>query len=144
MQLDENVYQGGDIFKTKDDEFIVLELQMKDFDEDELVKYVEFAESLYEKQHQPVSIYIICPGDINIYVREFEIKSEACFTIKLAKIDEDPAAIILKMIKHKLRNNEVLDEDDYHALEMIPVICEKEKRNYYRREAFKIINRLHY
>ena len=48
-QLDENVYPGGDIFTTEDGDFIDLEFQMEDFDENELVKYVEFAEALYEK-----------------------------------------------------------------------------------------------
>ena len=77
---------------------------MKDFDENELVKYVEFAENLFEKHHKSVSIYIICPDDINVCVRECEIKSEAFFTIKLAKVNENPARIILSMIKQKIEN----------------------------------------
>lgn len=47
--VDDGIYPGGDIFTTEDGELIDLEFQMTDFDEDELVKYVELAEALYEK-----------------------------------------------------------------------------------------------
>ena len=59
-EVDEDIYPGGDIFTTDDGEFIDLEFQTTDFDENELVKYVEFAEALYKKHHKPISIYIIC------------------------------------------------------------------------------------
>ena len=130
LQIDEYVHKGGDIFKTEEGDFIDLEFQMKDFDECELVKYVEFAENLFEKHQKHVSIYIICPDDINVCVKECEIKSEASFTIKLAKVNENPAKIILNMIKQKIKNNEMLDSEDLHALSMLPVICKKEERNY--------------
>lgn len=144
LKLDEHVYKGGDIFKTDDEEFVDLEFQLTDFNEDELVKYVEFAENLYEKHGKYVSIYLICPKDVNVCVRECEIKSEAAFTIKLACISEDPCEIVLNHIKEKVKRNEILNGDDLHALSMLQVICPKEERNYYRKEYLKIINRLEY
>ncbi|MBQ6098366.1 MAG: hypothetical protein IJL02_00700 [Methanobrevibacter sp.] len=144
LKLDENVYSGGDIFITDDGEFIDLEFQTKDFDENELVKYVELAENLYEKHGKNITIYLICPKGINVSVRECDIKSEATFTIKLACIPEDPCEMVLKHIKDKIKRNEILNGDDLHALSMLQVVCRKEDRNYYRREYFKIINRLQY
>lgn len=144
LKIDEDIHQGGDIFITSDGEIIDLEFQMVDFTEDELVKYAEFAENLYEQSGKEVSIYLICPNDVNVCVRECEIKSDATFTIKLACIQEDPCEIILNGIKAKLNSNEMLDGDDLHALSMLQVMCKKEDRNYYRREYFKIINRLQY
>ena len=141
-QLDENVYPGGDIFTTEDGDFIDLEFQMEDFDENELVKYVEFAEALYEKHGKQVSIYIICPKDININVKEFEIKSRADFMIRLASIQEDPCKIVLKVIKDKIKNGETLTGDDLHALSMLHIMCEPKDRKYYLREYFKIVNEL--
>ena len=140
--VDDGIYPGGDIFTTEDGELIDLEFQMTDFDEDELVKYVELAEALYEKNRCPISIYIICPDDVNICMKECEIMSKADFTIKLACINEDPCQIILKAIKHKIKNNEILNGDDIHALSLLQVKCRKEDRNYYRREYFKIINKI--
>ena len=144
LNFDENITHDGDIFMTEDGEFIDLELQKKDFDEDELLRYVELAEDIYEKHHKKVSVYVICPDNIDVYVREFDIKSDADFTIKLAKIEENTAEIILNMIKRKIMNREMLDEDDLNALEMLPAICEKEKKHYYRLEVFKIKNRFLY
>ena len=51
-QLDENVYPGGDILTTEDGEYIDFEFQLEDFTVEELVKYVELAEALYEKNNK--------------------------------------------------------------------------------------------
>lgn len=141
-RLDGDIYQGGDIFTTEDGDFIDLELQMDDFDEDELVKYVELAEALYDKHQKHVSIYIICTRDVKVCVKECEIKSEADFTIKLACIHEDPCKIILEGIKNKIRRGDIIDGDDLFALSLLPVMCNSEEKNYYRKEYFKIINRI--
>lgn len=144
LAIDKDIHQGGDIFITSKGEFIDLELQDEDFTEDELVKYVELAEGLYEEYGSKVSIYILCPRDINVCVKEFRIKSDADFTIKLACIDEDPCEAMLDYYKSKIRANEPLNKDDMDILESLPMRCKKEKRNYYRREIFKIMNRSHY
>ena len=143
-KLDDDIYPGGDIFTTENGELIDLEFQMHDFTESELVKYIEFAEALYEKHQKQVSIYLICPDTVNVLVRECEIKSEAEFTIKLACVQENPAHIILKGIKNKIKSGECLDGDDLHALSMLPMICKKDERNYFRKEYIRIINSMQY
>jgi len=144
-QLDENVHQGGDIFTTEEGEFIDLEFQLVDFDEEELTKYIEFAENLYEKHQKKVSVYIICPKDINITVKECPIKSDADFTIKLSCHHEDLCHMVLEVIKNKIKNHEILTNEDIHILAMLPVKCAKKDRNYFRLEYLKIINKhFHY
>ena len=143
-QVDENIHQGGDVFTTDDGEFIDLEMQLKDFDEDELINKIEFAEALYEKHHKKVSIYLLCPKSVEVRMRECEIKSHADFNIKLARVQESGCQLILKNIKNKIKNNIRLDDDDLYALSMLPMICEKEEIKYYRKEYFKIINNLDY
>ena len=76
-KLDEGIHPGGDIFTTEDGEFIDFEIQLKDFDEAELVKYIEFAENLYEKHRKRVSVYLLCPKNVDVKVRECPIKSES-------------------------------------------------------------------
>lgn len=144
VKLDEGVHPGGDIFRTEDGEFIDFEIQLEDFDEEELAKYVEFAENLYEKHKKHVSVYIICPKNINVTVKECPLKSEADFTIKLACSQDDPCQFILKLIKNKLKNNLVLDCDDIEAVENLPVMCNRIDRNYYRVESIRIMNKLIY
>ena len=144
LRLDDNIHQEGELFITEDYEIIDLEFQFEDFTEEELVKYVELAEALYEKNNKKISIYVICPNSINIYVREFEIKSEADFTIKLAAIEENLSQIALDIIKSKLANGGILDLEDIEMLKIIPLSCKKEERNYFRKECFKIINKFSY
>lgn len=143
-KLDDDVHPGGDIFTTEDGEFIDFEIQLKDFDEAELVKYIEFAENLYEKHHKKVSVYLLCPKDVNVTVRECAIKSESDFTIKLACSQEISCHILLDIIKSKINNHEILDADDLHVLEHLPVWCNKKERNYFRLEYLKLLNRYFY
>ena len=140
-KVSENVHPGGDIFTTENGELIDLEFQMEDFTIEELVKYIELAEGLYERHRKQVAIYIICPDTVDVLVKECEIKSEADFVIKLARIAENPAEMILKVIKDKIRNG-VFDADDLEALAMLPLMCKKEDKNYFRNESLKIINKL--
>lgn len=144
LNLDENSYQGGDVFTTEDGNFINLDMQLVDFDEDELIKQIDFSERIYEQHHKSVANYIICPKNVNVTVRECELMSEANFTIKLACVQEDACEVLLSSIKNKIKNNERLNGDDIHALSMLSVMCHQEERDYYRREYLKIINKLDY
>ena len=144
LNIDEDIHHEGDFFITSEGEIIDLEFQIVDFTEYELVKYAELAEHLYEKYGKEVSVYVICPKDINVYVKEEEIPSEAVFTIKLACSQFDLCEIILDDIKRKLENGEELTEEDLNNLRQLQIICEKSKRNYYRLEYLKIINKRHY
>lgn len=141
LGINDEIHHEGDFFITSEGKIIDLELQSEDFTEYELVKYIELAEHLYEKYGKEVSIYIICPKEINVYVKEEEILSEADFTIKLACSQVDSCEVILDAIKNKIRNHEILDEDDWYNLRHLQIMCEKSKRNYYRLEYLKIRNK---
>ena len=141
LEIDSNIHQGGDIFITSTGEFIDLEFQDVDFTAEELAKYMEFAEELYEKYGKRISIYILCPKNISVNVREFDIYSNAPFTIKLACINEDPCEIILTHIKEKMKK-ETLDANDIMMLARLPGMCQKEDRKYYLTEYIRIVSRL--
>lgn len=140
-ELDDSVHPGGDIFMTEDGEFVDFEIQLKDFDEEELTKYVEFAENLYEKHEKRVSVYILCDKHINITVKECPLKSEADFTIKLA-CSQDACHVVLFYIKNKLKREIALDCQEISLVENLPVMCKKEDRRYFRLESIKILNSL--
>lgn len=127
VKLSGELFSEGDIFQTEDGEYIYFDVQLSDFTEAELVKYVEIAEKLYEIVGKKVHIYLLCPKTTHVYVNEFKIMSESDFIIRLARYPHDPAEVILNIIKRKIANNEILNEDDLNALIMIPSICEKIK-----------------
>ncbi len=142
LSLDEDVHQGGDIFLTENDEFIDLEFQLEDFDEVELAKYIGFAENLYEKHQKIVSVYLICSKNVNVTVKEQSIKSESDFTIKLYCSQHDPCKMILNLIKNKISRNERLTSEDIDIIHILPLMCDKKDRNYFRVESLKIINKI--
>lgn len=138
----EDIYQGGDVFTTEDGEFIDLELQLTNFDEDELIKYIGFAEALYEKHQKPISIYIICPKSIDVCVKECVIRSHADFIIRLSRVDMDPCKIALEAIKNKIKNSRMIDGEDVFALSMLSMLCRPEERDFYLKEYLKAMNEI--
>ena len=142
IENDETLKDNGDIFITDNGEIINLKYQISEFDAEELSNNVEFAEKLYEKYGKPVSVYLLCPEDINITVKECDIKSFADFKIRLATAPFDSNKLMLSFIKAKIENNEALSPDYITILEMLPLICKKEERHYYLTEYLKIISKL--
>lgn len=140
LSLDEDVHQGGDIFLTENDEFIDLEFQLEDFDVEELAKYIGFAENLYEKHQKKVSVYLVCSKNVNVTVKEQPIKSDADFNIKLYCSQHDPCRMILDLIKNKIKRNELLTSEDINIVNILPLMCDKKDRHYFRVESLKIIN----
>ena len=130
----------GDVFKTDDGEVIYLELILNDFTVDELVRITNIAEKLYSKYDSRCYCYVLCMGQVT--VNEMPIPSEAEFTIKLAKSEASPCDVILNRIKYKIRNNELLDEEDIQALHMLPHICPPSEKDDYRKLVFSIMSEL--
>ena len=114
---------------------------MKNFDETELVKYIELAEELYEINNVAISIYILCPKTIKVTAPEIPIKSTAIFNIKLACFEGNPVYNMLYYIKEKIDKNIPLDEEDFDNLLMIPVMGPKKDKNNLRIECFKLLNK---
>ena len=140
INVNEDCHPGGEIFITDSGELIDLEYQMKDFDEEELAKYIELAEELYEKNKVPISIYVLCPRTLRILAPECTIKSEAIFTIKLACWGGNPIYDSLFHIKEKIKKGIRLDDEDILNLQMIPLNCPKKERKKLRVECLKLLN----
>ena len=54
--VDKKFYQGGSVYTTEDGELIDLEIQERDYDIEDHVNYIEFAEALYEKTKKRVNV----------------------------------------------------------------------------------------
>lgn len=100
-KIDPKYYQGGSVYITEDGEFIDLEIQNRDYDIEDHVNYIEFAEALYEKHQKKVNVYVYCDPSVKINIKMYSIKSDADFKIKLAQIQEKS---MLKKIKSKIRD----------------------------------------
>lgn len=139
--IKKNCYKGGDIFITENGELIDLEYQINDFDENELAKYIELAEELYNINNVSISIYVLCPDTVKILTPECTIPSEASFNIKLACFAGSPIYDILYHIKEKIDKNICISNEDIHTLFMIPLYCPEKDRKNLRIECLRLLNR---
>lgn len=85
-KVDNEIYPGGSVYTTEDGELIDLEIQERDYDIEDHVNYIEFAEALYEKTRKRVNVYVYCVPSIKINIQLYEIPSDADFKIRLAQI----------------------------------------------------------
>ena len=99
-RVDKKFYQGGSVYTTADGELIDLEIQKRDYDIEDHVNYIEFAEALYEKTKKRVNVYIYCCPSVKIKIKLYEIPSEADFKIRLAQIQNNS---MIKRFKSKLK-----------------------------------------
>lgn len=99
-KVKEGIYPGGYVFTTADDEFIDLEIQTRDYDIEDHVNYIEFAEALYEKHEKRVNIYVYCIPSIKINIQLYEIISDADFKIRLAQMQNNS---MINRIKSRIK-----------------------------------------
>lgn len=97
--VDNKYYQGGSVYRTADGEFIDLEIQTRDYDIEDHVNYIEFAEQFYEKHKKRVNVYVYCVPSVKINLKLYNIKSDADFKIRLAQYRKGS---FIKRIKSKL------------------------------------------
>lgn len=100
-RLDDKYYQGGSVYTTEDGEFIDLEIQERDYDIEDHVNYIEFAEQLYDKHKKRVNVYVYCVPSVKINIKMYKIQSDADFKIILAQVRKNS---MFEQIKSKLRD----------------------------------------
>ena len=98
--VDKQFYQGGSVYTTEDGELIDLEIQERDYDIEDHVNYIEFAEALYEKTKKRVNVYVYCAPSVKINIQLYEIPSDADFKIRLAQIKRGSK---IERLKSKLK-----------------------------------------
>ena len=88
-RVSEGIYQGGSVYRTIDDELIDLEIQTRDYDIEDHVNYMEFAEELYKKHEKRINVYVYCIPSVKINLQLYRMKSDADFKIRLAQVREN-------------------------------------------------------
>lgn len=99
-KVDKKFYQGGSVYMTEDGELIDLEIQERDYDIEDHVNYIEFAEALYEKTQKRINVYVYCIPSVEIKIQLYEIPSDADFKIRLAQIQNGSK---IERLKSKLK-----------------------------------------
>ncbi len=134
-------YEKGDIFLTDTGELIDLEIQIEDFDKEELCNYVKLAEELYKINKVEISIYILCSKEIKITSPEGLINSKANFCIRIICLNENPIYELLSGIKEKIDKKDSLNDEDLTTLMMIPDMVPKRDKERVSVECFELLKK---
>lgn len=100
IMVDEGTYPGGSVYRTEDGELIDLEIQTRDYDIEDHVNYIEFAEHLYERHKTKVNVYVYCVPSVKVNIQLYKMPSEADFKIRIAQYVNNS---IIDRMKVKIR-----------------------------------------
>lgn len=127
----------ADIYETDKNELISFGMANENFGNIELEKYKRYGEELYEKNGNPITIYILGTPHSTFNVTK-EIESEAPMKIIFAKIPYSHAYDTLRHIEDLVQNRKKLNKDDLFALKMIPSMGPPEDKRQLRIECLKL------
>lgn len=128
----------GDVYETQDYEYIASVIIDENFTYKVLNQMKEYGEELYERNHKPVSIYILGSPHVENMITEHVIESTAEIVIKFSKMEYSDAYEIYWHLKGLVENNIKLNKDDQFALSMIPMMGPPEDKRNLRIECLKI------
>ena len=127
----------ADIYKTKNNELISYGLTNEDFGNNELKKYKEYGEELYEKSGKEVCIYILGLPHIKFNATN-DFETPAKIKINISLMEYNSTYETLRHIKSLVENRQKLDSDDLFALKMIPTMGPPEDKRFLRIECLKL------
>ncbi|WP_296888599.1 hypothetical protein [uncultured Methanobrevibacter sp.] len=127
----------ADIYKTKNNELISYGLTNEDFGNEELEKYKEYGEELYEKSGKEVCIYILGSPHIKFNATN-DFETPAKIKINISLMEYSSTYETLRHIKSLVENRQKLDSEDLFALKMIPTMGPPEDKRFLRIECLKL------
>lgn len=127
----------AEVYITENNELISFGMTDKQFGNIEIEKCKKYGEDLYEKNGNPISIYILGSPHSTFNVTK-EIESEIPMIIIFTMIPYSSAYDTLRHIENLVENRKKLDSQDLNALKLIPMMGPPEDRRQLRIECLKI------
>ncbi len=127
----------AEIFITENNEVISFGMTDGNFGNIEIEKYKKYGEDLYEKNGNPISIYIIGSPHSTFNVTK-EIESEIPMVIIFTMFPYSSAYDTLRHIENLVKNRKKLNSEDLNALKLIPMMGPPEDKRQLRIECLKI------
>ena len=127
----------AEIFITENNEVISFGMTDGNFGNIEIEKYKKYGEDLYEKNGNPISIYIIGSPHSTFNVTK-EIESEIPMVVIFTMFPYSSAYDTLRHIENLVKNRKKLNSEDLNALKLIPMMGPPEDKRQLRIECLKI------
>ena len=127
----------AEIYITENNELISFGMTDGNFGNIEIEKYKKYGEDLYEKNGNPISIYIIGSPHSTFNVTK-EIESEIPMVVIFTMFPYSSAYDTLRHIENLVENRKKLNSEDLNALKLIPMMGPPEDKRQLRIECLKI------
>jgi hypothetical protein len=127
----------AEIYITENNELISYGMTKENFGNIEIEKHKRYGEALYEKNGNPISIYILGSPHSEFNVTK-EIESESPMIIIFSKFPYSSTYDTLRHIENLVKNRKKLDKEDLNALKLIPMMGPPEDKRQLRIECLKL------
>ncbi len=110
---------AGDAKKDEKTVSLILECQSKLPTEEDIKRFFQFVSSLRIFKNNNVELYILCTEKAPYNEKEFVINENCIYTMHVISLKEFSARKILKCIEDKLKNNDIITDEDIASLQLI-------------------------
>ncbi len=98
---------------------LILECQSQLPSDDDIMRFFQYISSLRVFKNREVELYILCTKKPQYSEKEFVIKDDCIYTMKIISLKHFKASKILKNIEDKIKSNDKISEEDIAALQLI-------------------------
>ena len=110
---------AGDAKKDKKTITLILECQSTVPTEEDFKRFFQYVSSLRLFKNYDVELYILCTQEVPFDKNDFVINDDCTYTMHIISLKDFKAEEIFKNIENKLKNNEVITDEDIAALQLI-------------------------
>lgn len=105
--------------KNKKTITLILECQSNVPTEEDFNRFFQYVSSLRLFKNYDVELYILCTQEVPFDKKDFVINDDCIYTMHIISLKDFKAEEIFKNIENKLKNNEVITDEDIAALQLI-------------------------
>ena len=98
---------------------LIVECQSKLPNEDDIKRFFQYVSSLRIFKNNNVELFILCTKKASYDKKEFIINDECTYTMHMISLKDFKAKEIFKNIEYKLKNKEIIADEDIASLEVI-------------------------
>ena len=132
----------GEAETGKDTIALIIECQTEPPTEDDIKRFFQYVSSIRVLTNKNVEIYILCTEKVDYDKKEFVLNDDCILTMHVISLKDKKAREMFKCIENKLKNNEVITEEDIAALQLIVYTDYNESKYDILKEAKSLIKKI--
>lgn len=110
---------AGDVYKDGRVISLILECQTKLPNDEDIKRFFQYVASMRIFKNNDVELYILCTEKSDYAKKEFKINDECTYTMHVISLKQFKARKIFKTIEDKLKNKELITDEDIASLQVI-------------------------